>query len=342
MAVILPNGKNGFITSAGLPLNGGKLFTYDTGTATPRPTYADAGAVTPNANPIILDSRGEALIYWSGVYRIILQDSAGNVIWPAIDNIVGSSANSNTLLGLTDGPGSYAGAASFRIGVNPGATGFRFIADTFTNLTDTFASYAGKALQVLRVNAAMTAIETAALTLVSTFLTLTDLSPQSYTGKAGQSVVVNTTETGVTFDGAPLGDACFVLSAGLAVVGATPTALPWGSTEYTQLKRGSFAAGVYTAPSTGCRVKVGLSASVAAVAAFGTFRIWIEKNSATKMAEAYWTNFAGGTAIEAILFTGKEISLAAGETLRAMVNCSLAQTIDSTASKTFFTIQELG
>lgn len=104
MAVILPNGKNGFVTSAGVPLVGGKLFTYDTGTSNPRPTYADAGKIGTNPNPIILDGRGEALIYWDGVYRIILQDSTGAPIWPAIDNVGGQPGNfiSSLLPGTTN------------------------------------------------------------------------------------------------------------------------------------------------------------------------------------------------------------------------------------------------
>ena len=68
--------------------------------------------------------------------------------------------------------------------------------------------------------------------------------------------------------------------------------------------------------------------------------MWIEKNSATKAAEVFWTNFAGGTAIEATILTGKDFQLAAGETLRVVVQCSSGQTIDATASKTFFSILE--
>jgi hypothetical protein len=85
-AIILPNGKQSFTTSAGVPLVGGKLFTWDAGTSNPRLTWADAAQTAPNANPIILDGRGEATIFWSGAYRAQLQDSTGAIIW-TVDGI---------------------------------------------------------------------------------------------------------------------------------------------------------------------------------------------------------------------------------------------------------------
>lgn len=85
-AIILPEGKQSFTTSAGVPLVGGKLFTWDTGTSNPKLTWADAAQTAPNANPIILDGRGEAVIFWNGAYRVQLQDSTGAIIW-TVDGI---------------------------------------------------------------------------------------------------------------------------------------------------------------------------------------------------------------------------------------------------------------
>lgn len=90
-AVLLPNGKQSYATSTGAPLVGGKIFTYDSGTLNPRTTWQDAGQIATNTNPVILDARGEATIFWSGAYRVIVQDSLGNVVIPAIDGI--SDAN---------------------------------------------------------------------------------------------------------------------------------------------------------------------------------------------------------------------------------------------------------
>lgn len=89
MASLLPNGKQSFETSAGTPLVGGRLYTYAAGTTTPKATYADAAETTPNTNPVILDARGEATVFWSGAYKVQLRDALDAVIW-TVDGVVGS------------------------------------------------------------------------------------------------------------------------------------------------------------------------------------------------------------------------------------------------------------
>lgn len=85
-AVLLPNGKQQYLTATGAPAVGYKLYTYNTGTLINRTTWQDAGQTTPNANPIILDARGEAVIFWSGGYRAVLKDSLDNQIW-SVDGV---------------------------------------------------------------------------------------------------------------------------------------------------------------------------------------------------------------------------------------------------------------
>lgn len=80
-AVLLPNGKQQYFTTAGLPAVGYKIATFDAGTSNPRTTWADALKIGANANPVILDARGEASIFWEGAYKVQLQDSTGAVIW---------------------------------------------------------------------------------------------------------------------------------------------------------------------------------------------------------------------------------------------------------------------
>ena len=66
-------------------LDGGLLYSYAGGTLTPKntyPTIADALALTnANANPVVLDSRGEAAVVISGSTKLILKDAAGATIW---------------------------------------------------------------------------------------------------------------------------------------------------------------------------------------------------------------------------------------------------------------------
>lgn len=72
--------------ASGNPLSGGKLYTYAAGTSTPKDTYTDAGAGTANPNPVILDSRGEAVLFISGSYKFVLKDSSDTTVWTQ-DNI---------------------------------------------------------------------------------------------------------------------------------------------------------------------------------------------------------------------------------------------------------------
>ena len=96
MATLLPEGKQSFTNSAGAPLVGGKVYTYDAGTNTPRPTYADAAGTVPNTNPVILDARGEATIFWNGTYKIVLKDASDVTIW-TVDNVADTSQLPNAL-----------------------------------------------------------------------------------------------------------------------------------------------------------------------------------------------------------------------------------------------------
>lgn len=81
ITTILPTAKTVFLDTNNNPLAGGKVFFYIPNTSTPKTTWQDAGATISNANPVILDGQGSALIYGSGQYRQVLQDSLGNLIW---------------------------------------------------------------------------------------------------------------------------------------------------------------------------------------------------------------------------------------------------------------------
>jgi hypothetical protein len=83
-ATLSPSPKMQFFTAAGVPLVGGKLFTYASGTSTPLATYTDSTANFTNANPVILDSRGEANVWFGpSQYSLTLKDSSDNLIWTA-------------------------------------------------------------------------------------------------------------------------------------------------------------------------------------------------------------------------------------------------------------------
>jgi hypothetical protein len=83
MAVTLtPSPKMQFFTAAGIPLVGGKLYTYASGTTVPLATYTSSVGNIANTNPVILDSRGEANVWLNpSRYTFKLEDADGNLIW---------------------------------------------------------------------------------------------------------------------------------------------------------------------------------------------------------------------------------------------------------------------
>ena len=87
--------KQQFTDSAGVPLVGGKLFSYQAGTSTPKPTFTDRGGLSANTNPIILDGDGRADVWLdSGAYRFELFD-ANDVLLFETDNVVAPSGITN-------------------------------------------------------------------------------------------------------------------------------------------------------------------------------------------------------------------------------------------------------
>lgn len=101
-AVLLPNGKQAFLNAAGTPAVGCKLQTWAAGTSTPKTTWQDSAEGAANTNPIILDARGEAVIFWDGAYKIQLQDPTGAPLWAPIDNVTGIYPGSASLVPTTD------------------------------------------------------------------------------------------------------------------------------------------------------------------------------------------------------------------------------------------------
>lgn len=88
----------------GVPLAGGFLYSYAAGTTTPLATYPASNETTPNPNPIVLNSRGEALVWLdpTSSYKFNLTDANGSQIpgYP-IDNVSGPINLSSNLIPST-------------------------------------------------------------------------------------------------------------------------------------------------------------------------------------------------------------------------------------------------
>jgi len=94
MAVNLSPVGNGvsFLGTTGLPLSGGKIYTYQAGSSTPLATYTDVNGTTANTNPIVLGTDGrtpsEIWLTYGYNYKFVLQDAVSTTI-ATYDNLYG-------------------------------------------------------------------------------------------------------------------------------------------------------------------------------------------------------------------------------------------------------------
>jgi hypothetical protein len=98
-----------FFTNTGAVLTGGKLYTYEAGTTTPKVSYTTSAGNVARTNPIILDAAGrvsEGGEIWitSQPYKFVLKDST-DVLIATYDNIFGIGAASYQIQNFT-GTGS--------------------------------------------------------------------------------------------------------------------------------------------------------------------------------------------------------------------------------------------
>lgn len=82
-ALLSPNAKQQFFTASGALANGYKLYTYATGTTTPQATYTNRAGTVENTNPVVLDARGEAILYLTPgvVYDFVLKSADDVTEW---------------------------------------------------------------------------------------------------------------------------------------------------------------------------------------------------------------------------------------------------------------------
>lgn len=81
MYPLLTNVTAQFVDDNGKPLAGGQVWTYESGTTTPKATYADPDGLAVNTNPVILDEAGRANIYLEdGAYRVRVLSGCGVLV----------------------------------------------------------------------------------------------------------------------------------------------------------------------------------------------------------------------------------------------------------------------
>lgn len=98
MSVLLSPVGNGitFLDSEGIPLVGGKVYTYQAGSTTPLDTYTDVNGTVANSNPIILGTNGrspdEIWLTYGYSYKFVIKD-ADDVTIQTLDNLYGILQN---------------------------------------------------------------------------------------------------------------------------------------------------------------------------------------------------------------------------------------------------------
>lgn len=97
-----------FFNNDGVPLTGGKIYTYSAGTTTPKNTYTTSAGNIAHTNPIILDSSGRVptgeIWLLASSYKFVVNTSS-DVLIGTYDNIIGVGAASYNIDNFT-GDGS--------------------------------------------------------------------------------------------------------------------------------------------------------------------------------------------------------------------------------------------
>lgn len=136
--------KNQFFDNSGNPLSGGKLWTYEVGTTTPKVSYTDATGTVTNTNPIILNSRGECAFWIKDQYKIRLEDSAGVEIYTV--DYVGNLNNASDITYNPAGTGAVATTVQSKLRESVSVKDFGAVGDGVTDDTAAIqAAYASGA-----------------------------------------------------------------------------------------------------------------------------------------------------------------------------------------------------
>lgn len=221
-----PSAKQQFFTAAGVPLVGGKLYTYAAGTSTPLATYVDSAGVTANTNPVIMDSRGEANIWLLPglAYKFVLKDPDDTTIWTVDDidlginfaNVIitGGTINGVTIGNIDPGPATFTTLRATddvtfdgtgQMEIPSGLTADR--TDTpsdgmiryneTTNKYEGNASVAGATISTITHSGTTATVTTSSAHGLSTddYITVSGVSPSNYNGSYGITVTGSTTFT---------------------------------------------------------------------------------------------------------------------------------------------------
>lgn len=191
-------------------LAAGTVNMFVPATTTPKSTWQDAGQVTLNSAPIVLDANGCAVIYGTGTYRQQLFDSLGNLVWDQL---------------TTD---TSAGGSVFWAGVAGGVGNVITVVDAGFNGTDgsviqfiALASNTGPATLNPSSFGAVPILKTSGsgpIALAAGDIVAGNVVNVVYVAATGSFQLLNTLPASITALGLPRPQGYLTLSSGVAVI----------------------------------------------------------------------------------------------------------------------------
>lgn len=135
----------------GQPVIGGKLYSYQANTTTPKATYADPFLIVRNTNPVQMNDQGQAMVYLQGFYRLVLTDREGRLLWD-IDNYEYASSTEppegGVVHGMTQADVPAVNGESVLVVTNTVPLGYR-VEGAIARIENTFGASQG--LQVIQI-----------------------------------------------------------------------------------------------------------------------------------------------------------------------------------------------
>lgn len=241
-----------FFDANGEPLVGGKLYSYAAGTTTPLVTYTDYGGGTANANPVVLDSRGEASVWLgSARYKLKLTTATDVDIW-TVDDVGGADAATLVELATSGGSGlvGFIGAAAGAVARTLQAKGRDTVSSSdYETLQQGLTAAAGGIFRVLSgthtITAALVPANNTTIILdAGAVITTSTLSIHHIdaTGKTAVHVIGPGKLVRTTFDGtAYIAGVCFDSAIDCSCVSVRMEGMQWS--------------GVYMKSATRCRAE---------------------------------------------------------------------------------------
>ena len=128
MAANRPSVYDNQFFNAGVPAAGYKLYTYESGTTTPKATYTDQAGTIPNTNPITLDAQGICELWLgTGEYTLALYTgligSGGALVntWDDVEGAAGAGDITTLRADLANASDATKGAGMIGFKPDPGS-----------------------------------------------------------------------------------------------------------------------------------------------------------------------------------------------------------------------------